>query len=266
MIIHLLDRVTKAERAVLRTAEDLVSIVNRMNAAVIGPNTNANSDNKAQDVYDALNVVERIGHRIATETPSLRRVLEFSIGVRLAHFQEKTGITVEDLKGLEGLAPQAFWPASSMVVEEWGNHRVIYDGHGHRKALYRGVQGHFDPIVIWAHALPKRQGEWEQAYLEIVLHENFIKFWAVDGRFDRKIPPEREARAENVFAAIPLRDGDLVLYRSPSKKETGEEQNEEPEPRAYRPPWIHDYAKGDIFNEQLAWYLTVIDFVSYLSE
>jgi hypothetical protein len=207
--------------------------------------------------------------------PSLRRILEFSIGISRQYFQAKTGITDEELEGIDKgqghyVASAVFWPASSIVIEEWATHTLIRDYAGQRHVLYPGECsaldsisiGRYDPFPIWQYKLPRREGEWFGPVLEIVLHEQCIKFWARDGRFGRRIPPEPEATSENVFAVIPLEEESLAQYRW-----VPDTSSEDPFLRGAQHPWTKRYSHSepgaDIHKRTLVWHLKVIDLVAW---
>lgn len=251
----------KLENHLAQMPANLIESAKRMSTALLRLEASPDRKPRVEDMQDCLDTFERIGHRIATHTPALRRVLEFSIGIRLSYFQERTGITGEDLKALsERLAPEAFWPTSLMMVEEWATHTVIRDQSGLRKTLYPGQYLASEPIPIWQHALPRRQGEWNQPYLEVVLHEGCIKFWAVDGRFGRIVPPQRQALDENIFVLVPTDEKVLADYRSDA-----DNPDSDPEVQIYRKPWIRHYLSGDMFDPDSPkwWSLTITDIVSY---
>jgi hypothetical protein len=193
-VVHLLDRVKRLEKPAENSSRDLVDAVNRMAVAILRPDPVEVENIKADDTHAALELIDHyIGYRLFKHTPALRRVLSFSIGVSLDFLREKTGITVTDLKGLEQYfsgdeaEPKAFWPAMSMVIEEWATHTVITDFSGRRDVIYPDYNfGHYsiDPRVIWKHALPGTRmfNFTVGGNLEIVLYHGSILFWARDGR------------------------------------------------------------------------------------
>ena len=128
----------------------------------------------------ALDLVEEIGKRINRQAPALRQVFRFSIGMRLDYLAEKTGTTREDLKSPDLLlAPEAFWSANDMVLQEWATHTEIWDHSGRQRLLVANEKYGFLPIVFWTHYLPKRDNETSTPSLQFVLHEDAIKLWAI---------------------------------------------------------------------------------------
>ncbi len=177
-------------------------------------------------------------------------MLSIDIGIWLVHLADKTGLTAGDLKGLEAeCAPEVFWPASMMIIEEWATHRVVRDYSGLRKVIYAGWNndGRFDPFPIWQHELPRADGDRSPAYLELVLHEGAIKVWARDGRFGFRNPWTSEPQEKYVLAVIPMNEEALPEYRAAEDKAT----------------WIRHYEAGRD-GQTVWWRLTVNDVVAYV--
>jgi hypothetical protein len=267
-VFRVSNRVRLLEKLVLEKLSrdpsgDLVAVVNRMATSMIRPEPPEAERIRAEGTRDALELMDHyIGHRLFNHIPALRRVLSLQIGISLDLLAEKTGIVAGDLKGLEAhlsINGEAFYPACSMVIEEWATHSVIRDFSGLRDVLYPGRNSSFfGPVPIWQHELPKRDGEWSEPHLEVVLHDGHIKFWARDGRFGRRIPPEPVPDDEHVFTVIPISEEELTEYRSDVGK-----PSEDPEIRIAQKPWIRHYAYGSIA-EGLWWNLTVNDVVAYV--
>ena len=253
-IVYLLDRVKRLEKAVQRTSIDLVNVVNHLYMAIARPPVEAEGL-KARDMSGALKLIDHyIGYRIASHSPALRRVLSLTIGISLEFLVEKTGITSNDLKGLEEQrsGDGSLFPACSMVIEEWATHRVVRDFSGQTNVHYDAwSDGDFRPIVLWRHALPrKREGE-REACLEVVLVEGSVKFWAREGRFG-SMHSETAARDEFIFVAIPLKEENLTEYR-------GAFDMPSDDPQIAQVPWIRHYGSC---GGKTWWNLTVNDVVS----
>jgi hypothetical protein len=269
-VVHLLDRVKRLEKPAENSSRDLVDAVNRMAVAILRPDPVEVENIKADDTHAALELIDHyIGYRLFKHTPALRRVLSFSIGVSLDFLREKTGITVTDLKGLEQYfsgdeaEPKAFWPAMSMVIEEWATHTVITDFSGRRDVIYPDYNfGHYsvDPRVIWKHALPGTRmfNFTVGGNLEIVLYHGSILFWARDGRFGRRVP-DGQAENEYQLVGIPMEPESLEKYRTSTDK-----PNEDPEIRVAQVPWIRHYEHEEPA-ENFRWHLTVNDIVGYVA-
>jgi hypothetical protein len=232
--------------------ERIVGLENLLRASV-GERTNT----RTGDLRNSEQF-QRIEDRLRAHTPALRRVLTFSVGISRAHFQQKTGITDEELHGLEQrLAPDVFWPADSMVMEEWGTHTIVRDLSGHLATFYWGEYNSFSgPLVIWRHNLPKRQGELFTPSLELVLHENYIKVWAVDGRFETMIPAEREAKLENIFSVVPTKEKELSQFRV-SREHSDDCERTWVSSRE----WVRQYRFRDQ-HDHSRWFLTINDLVA----
>jgi hypothetical protein len=268
LVIQLLLRVSHLENVLKRPSDtkeqssDLIAPVNRMAVSMFRPKAEESGRLKAAGTYDALELVDRsVGHRLLKHIPALRRVLFVKIGIVLETLSEKTGITAEDLKGLESqlsINGYALFPACSMVIEEWATHTVVRDFSGQRDVIYPGQDhSYIYPTALWQYELPQRQGEWNQPYLEVVLHQHCIKFWARDGRFGRRIPPEPVPSDEHVFAVIPLDEAQLGKYRS-----AADEPSSVPETRLWQNPFARTYEHGTS-GDGIWWDLTVNDVVSF---
>jgi hypothetical protein len=249
-----------------RALADLLQVVNRLNKAVFRPTTGKSENSPAEDVSDALEMIDNIGRRVSKQTPALRRVLKARIGIELSYFREKTGITDEELRTLEQrCSTAAFFPVAEGVIEEWTTHTIIREpSFGSYKAVYPDERPWYDPMIVWEYRLQRREedeGHWDDPTIEVVIHERCIKCWAVGGRFRQSIPPERTARDENVFLEIPLNEKDLSPYRSEIDK-----PSENPELRLYQQPWIRNYHHGDLDTTRTFWSLTVIDIVDYVGD
>jgi hypothetical protein len=230
--------------------DELLQLVNHMYTAIIRPLPVEVENNRAESMHQAVQIIDHyIGHHLFSHVPPLRRVLSVSIGIEREYFLQRTGIRDEEMQGLEPqLAPGVFWPASSITIEEWSTHTVVRDCSGPRSVLYE--QDHwFIPVPLWQHVLPKRMGEYGDPYLEVVLHDRCIKFWARDGRFGRRIPPEAEAREENAFVVIPLDEQKLADHRMRGNG-----------PREH---WIRTYMYVAP-DESVRWNFTVRDMVASL--
>jgi hypothetical protein len=159
---------------------------------------------KADDLRSAVERIEScIVRRLYYHTPALRRVVSFSIVFSLDFLREKTGVTVEDLKGLEqqfgtrDSAPTDFCPAMPTLMEEWATHTVVTDFSGRRRVIYPNSNlGHYSnyPEVIWSHSLPGTTAFGQMGgNLEVVRFCDSIHFWARGGRFG---PQSGQAKPE----------------------------------------------------------------------
>jgi hypothetical protein len=282
-IIHLLNRVQRLEKSILRSKppapvgtkpadwdgtlqpvaheRDLVNLVNRMYTAVLRPDPVEVENVQAEDLQNSLKLIEHyVGPHLFHHIPALRRVLKFDIGVSWEFLQATTAVIEEDLRGLDAQRSpnRALWPATSVVIEEWATHTVIRDFAGLRDVLYSDrtdyrLEGALHAYVVWRHELPKRSGEYDQPYLEVVLHEGCIKFWARSGRFETTTPWEpMVARNEYVLVSIPLNESRLKNFRFDGEPPPAPGSRES-KPRLYK------HVAAD---ESIRWNLAVHDVVA----
>lgn len=94
-----------------------------------------------------------------------------------------------------------------MVIEQWATHIVVIDYTGRLKVFYDAAlfSSYDSPKVLWTRPIPPGEPVWRSGSLEVVLYQGCITCWAVDGRFERRIPPERVARDEYVLVSVPMR-------------------------------------------------------------
>lgn len=107
-------RIARLEKVIDELAPlKMVKMVERLGKAAFRP---AKQDELAVcDRNDAHNVLDKIGYRIFKGTLALVEYGVFSMGV-LRDFLREKGVTDGDLRGLEEqLAPNVFWPASSIL-------------------------------------------------------------------------------------------------------------------------------------------------------
>ncbi|MEK7408645.1 MAG: hypothetical protein AAB225_26560 [Acidobacteriota bacterium] len=260
VVAHLLDRIRRLEQRFEQRFDsqsaDLLRLVNHMGTAVLQPGPDEAERPKAESLYEASKLMDEIGYHLRRHIPALREVLSVRIGVSLEFLREKTGITDEELKGLEGqLSPEALWPASSMVIEEWSTHTVITDFSGRRDVIYPDWNFlDLEPRVIWEHVLPGTRGFHNGGKLEVVLHEGGVKFWARGGRFKGRHWCG-ESEDEYLLASVPLSEDGLRNYRILA------EPSDDPEMAS----WIRHYGSG-VLAEGVKWTVTVNDVVAFTTE
>jgi hypothetical protein len=248
-----------AKNASLETAE----AIGQLKELFLPSSRDAGAPNPKTSV--AIEASEGGNSRLSEQIPGLRRVLKFSIGVSLNYLREKTGITVEELKGLEeqfGRTKQSqpvwFWPASSMVMEEWATHTVVTDFSGRRNVIYPDNRSISDHRVIWSRSLSGTQRFVSGGSLQVVLFEESIILWAIDGRFERE-PVDFAAKSEYRLVTVPLNETILRAFRS------SETPPEDPMMRFREVSWIRYYECGGP-DENLAWRLTLTDVVGFVAE
>jgi hypothetical protein len=268
-IAGLVDRVKRLEKQAEQTSKEFVEVVNRLAARYFHPSVSELKDIKAHDTGTALDRIENyIFRSLFKYTPALRRVVSFSILVSVDFLREKTGVTLDDLKGLEQQfgdpEPKELWVAKSTVMEEWATHTVVTDFAGRREVIYPSYNfGHYmiDPKVIWSHSLPGTEmfNYSTGGNLEIVLFQGSIFFWAKGGHFGSGME-KGGAKAEYYLVHVPLDEGMLKEFRS--RMDT---PNENPEIRFLQVPWIrhYDYEEPD---GKFCWTLRVTDVVGYVAE
>jgi hypothetical protein len=266
-VSKLVQRVKRLEQETGKIAQnasiETVDAIGQVKESFLHPFRNAEAPDPTTP--SAVEISEGHSYRLSEQIPGLRRVLKFSIGVSLDYLREKTGVTVGQLKGLEEQfetkesKPVWIWPASSMVMEEWATHTVVTDLSGRRNVIYPDNKGSSDHRVIWSHSLSGAQHFGSVGSLQVVLFEESIVVWAIDGRFQRGLV-DLAAKTEYRLAAVPLNENILRGFCSPS-----ETPPENPKVRSSEVPWIRYYECGGP-DEDFAWRLTVTDIVGFVAE
>lgn len=205
-------------------------------------------------------VREHVAESLETIPPSLRRVYSFSMWMTREFTRDVVGITDEELSELDErvhLAPERFWPAPDVTIEEWDTHIAIFHNGRHALTAYRtDIDAFSYPMRVWFHTFGfKVNGPTKNGSLEVVLDRDAIICRGVDGRFGRKAWQWLEAKTEHMYITIPLRAAELAPYMSPDHKSDDPELSYENTP--YRREYYHEDAKG------FGWRLILRDMVAY---
>jgi hypothetical protein len=144
-------------------------------------------------------------------------------------------------------------------MREWATHTEIWNDSGRKLLLFANEQRSFDPIVFWAHSLPRREGEYAAPRLELVLHEKTIKFWAVGGRFGSRSIIDFCALEEHTLVKISLEAKKLEAHRVRPN-----EADDQPS-KQYEDAWRRQYQWGGVGGEdQRIWWLQTVDLIQYV--
>jgi hypothetical protein len=185
--------------------------------------------------------------------------MHLNININLRAFLQRTGLTLDEIHSLElPVGSEVLHVAVRTIVEEWATHTAIWDHSGRRIASFYPDESALAPRVVWRRELPKHQSEVFSANLELVIHENSIKFWSLNGRFGQKNPWEAIAEPCNTFVEIPLSTEELEPFRwKPEPVDDGL-------PNLSRErDWVRHYLHGNAIEEENSWSLSVTDVAAY---
>jgi hypothetical protein len=197
-----------------------------------------------------------LAQAVATRLPSLERVMTFSMWMSRDFMRKSVGITDEELGEIgDKVAETRFWPAFKTTIQQWNSHAVIIDELDHQKFIYEAEPWNdlLTTHILWQHKFGgKVEGPNKGGKLEVVFHENAIKCWARDGRFQGKYWND-ESEDEYEFIRIPLNEEELNHFLV-----VDDHESVDAEMRFTNQPWDKTYyykAK----NEEIGWELHVLD-------
>jgi hypothetical protein len=199
----------------------------------------------------------------APPPPPLRRVIWFSMWMSREFTKEVVGLTDAELEEVKDqVAPARFWPSTGTTLEQWTTHMAVFDrieeGYSskYRFTLYEPISVSA-PTVLCSHRFGSAaKGPSAGALLEIVLHDNAIKCWGREGRFQGKYW-FGEAEDRNIFINIPLHEEQLRPHLR-SDEHLGDDGPVGLEPPYKTIPWYGQYTHDD--PRGYGWTLTVTNF------
>lgn len=216
---------------------------------------------RLNEAHDSIDGARELAEILSIERPGLRRVLSFSMWMSRTFVRDVAGITDEELTELENqifVTEERVWPTSSMTIEQWDTHTVVIDGRGHRTTIYSPEPWHMAmrPNVICRLPFGTSKGPSQRGTLEIVLWDDAIRCWAIEGRFKGRYW-SGESEKEYLFITIPLKQDELNTFVRPD-----DDESVDTEYRYKSKPWDKQYEKEDE-NKGVGWSLHVLDNVAY---